>query len=413
MTDYKNMSLEELQKLQEEKKKADIIASFMASDAAKLKADTEAHDAKVALQAVEDYKNSLKPADVKPAIVQPVTTPNAPSNEKLDFLKEYTGGKLNSYEGMLSGKPFDFANSDAGCDVDVSSWSPDDIYVNAIWHTMYESSNLLKVAVKGLAINKGQGLNVQIRTIARFDKSDITTTSDPCECLSCVSTSFSTYNISLAKHGISTEICEYDVWDVGEVYRKEYAQSLAGVWAEFFDWEIYEELETATPGHSSSLASTAMSCDFSVSGSCCTDASLMAFYNAIDEVITDMRSSYYKPDFIIMHPTIARIFRAMQTPQPVFANTVEIGKNGSLKSILGVPVIEFNAANSCSDCDSTGGDVAVIVIDSRRAVGAAFGKKPKMERERNITCDSTTLAMWTYFGCAELDSGAIGHIIVT
>jgi len=412
MSEYENMTLEELEKLKEDRKKAEIIAEFEANDVAKLEAEQKQHDEQVALQAVEDYKNSLEKPD--PTIVQPLDTKKiTKSNPQLDFLKEYTGGEMHSYEFTDTGKTFNFTNSDSGCDVDVSSWSPADIYVNAVWHTMYESANLLKVAVKGLDINKGDGLNVQIRTITRFDRSDITETSAPCECVSCTSTSFSTYTLTLKKYGISTEICEFDVWDVGDVYRKEYLKSLGGVWAEQFDYLIYSELEGATPGQSCSLASTSMSCSFAVGGSCCTDGSLMAFYDCIDSVITNMRANYYKPDYIIMHPTIARIFRAMQTPSPVFANTVEIGKNGKVSKILGVNVIEYNGANSCSDCDSVGGDVAIIVIDSRRAVGAAFGKKPKLESDRNIECDSTTYAMWCYFACGELDTGAIGHVIVT
>jgi len=410
--DYEEMSLEELEELKNERKKAEIIAQFQADDNAKLEAEQKKHDETIALQAVEDYKNSLDKPD--PTIVQPLEIKkDVKTNPHFEFLKEYTNGEMHSYENTVSGNTFNFTNSDANCDVIVDSWSPADVYVNAVWHTMYESANLLKVAVKGLDINKGDGLSVQIRTITRFDRTDITETSAPCECISCSSTAFSTYTLTLKKYGISTEICEFDVWDVGDVYRKEYLKSLGGVWAEQFDYLIYSELESASPGYSCSLASTAMTCSFYTGGSCCSDSTLMEFYDCIDSVVTQMRAAYYKPDYIIMHPTVARIFRAMQTPSPIFANTVEIGKNGKVNKILGIPVIEFNAANTCSDCDSPGGDVAIIVIDSRRAVGAAFGKKPRMESDRNIDCDSTTYAMWCYFACAELDTGAIGHVIVT
>ena len=409
MSDYEEMSLEELKKLKEEREKLELVAALKAEDEARELAKKQEYEAKLRAEIEEKVRNELS-ITADPKLVQPTeVSRDVEKNEYVEYLKKVTKGELHTYES-LGAETFNFTTSDDGCDVDVSSWSPEDVYVNAIWHTMYESANLFRVAVKGIDINKGDGMTVQIRAITRFSKDDITTTSSACECISCSSTSFKTYSITLKQHGISTEICEYDIWDVGEALRTEYLKSLGETWAEFFDWQIYNELETATPGYSSSIATADFSCDFSISGSCCTDSTLMNLYNAIDDVITDMRAAYYKPDYIIMHPTVARMFRAMQTPSPIFAATVEIGKDGALKSVLGVPVIEYNAANSCSDADS--GDVAVIVVDSRRAVGAAFGQRPKLEKDRNIDCNSTTYAMWSFFGAAELDTNAIGHVVV-
>ena len=403
MTNYEDMSLEELQAMKDGKDKAKIIAGFTKEEEAKKLADQEIYDAKVSADAIEDYKNNLA-ANVPPITqnLDTKTTPDALEPHQEWFKETYGVTGIHEYENIA------YANSDAGCDVDVDTWEKVDVFVGAIWHTMYEASNLLKICVKGLDIKAGDGHTVQIREIARFARGDITETSAPCECISCTSTSFSTKNISIKKYGISTEICEWDIWQVGDIYRKEYLKSLAGVWAEQFDYLIYNELDTATPGYSASVATGAASM---VSTACCTDAFLLAAYNGIDSLVTQMRTAYYKPDYILMHPKMAAVFRRMQDPSPIFANTISIGANGSLNSILGIPVIEYNGG--VDPTTATSGDELVIIIDSRRAVGGVFGKKPRMESERNIDCDSTTYAMWCYFGASELDTAAIAHLQVS
>ena len=426
MSDYENMTLEELQELKMKREKEQLIAELTAKDNAKIEAEKKAEYDRLYSEITEKVKNEYaKAADLK-------ITPDAglkrdvkPTNQYVDFLHRYTGNKgVKTYDQYIMGNtgdmqmfnfdsPYDDDPSDTDCNVDVSSWSPADVYVNAIWHTMFESVNLLKVAVPGLDIKAGSGMSVQIKTITRSDKSDITTTATPCDCISCTSTSFSTYTLTLEQHGISREICDYDIWDVGERYRTEYLKDLGQVWAEFFDWEVYSELETAAAGHTCSIASTTWTCTRAMSGSCCSDSVLTSLYNCIDSVITSMRSSYYKPDYLIMHPTVAAIFRSMQTPSPIFGSGVKMGANGELLSILGVEVIEYNAANTCTAGDSGGNEPVVIAIDSRRAVGAAFGKRPTLESDRNIDCNSTTYAMWCFFGAGELDVNAIGHVRIS
>ena len=402
MTKYEDISLEELQKMKAEKQKAAIIAEFKQEEEAKILAEKEAYEVKLRAEITEQVKNEFK---VSSPITQDLNTSQTPKlgMEKQWFVDNFGTSGINTYENI------ELTNSDSGCDVDVDSWEKTDVFVNAIWHTMYESSNLLKLAVKGLNIWAGDGHTVQIRTITRFSRSDITETSSSCECISCSSTSFSTYSISIKKYGISTEICNWDIWQVGDAYRKEYLNSLAGVWAEQFDYLIYNELDTATPGYTTSVATAAAS----MATACCTDAFLLAAYNGIDSIITQMRAAYYKPDYILMHPRMAAVFRRIQDPSPMLASGIVMGKDGALKSILGVTVIEYNGAVDPLASSTGTGDELVIIIDSSRAVGGVFGKKPSMESQRNIDCDSTTYVMWSYFGAAELDTGAIGHVVAS
>jgi len=407
MTNYDEMSLEELEALKASRVKAKLAAELMAEDEAQKAQEQEEFKQKI----IEEYKNSVHKEDsvAKISLNTDLGTSKAVKvNQYAEWFKKEVP-KYHTYES-LGRDTWDFTNSDSGCDTTVSSWSPNETYARMIWTGMYEESKLMKVAVKGLDIQKGAGLDVTIRAIGKFgDPSNVAA----CECISCSSAALTNYNVTLEQYGISTEICEEDVWDVGEEYRSKMLFALGKTWGNYFDSLIYAQLETATPGYTSSIASTAWDCTPSLSGSCCSDSVLVALYNAIDDVITQMRVANYDPDYIIIHPTISRMFRAFSGVAPVFLEPVVMDNNGKLKSILGVSVIEYNSANTCTEGDAGGSEEVVIIIDSSRAVGAVFGKHPTLESDRNIDCNSTTYAMWAFFGTAELDTNAIGHVQVT
>jgi len=182
-------------------------------------------------------------------------------------------------------------------------------------------------------------------------------------------------------------------------------------WAQFFDATIYSELETASPGTTETLQS-ALSCSASVSGSCCTDSDFLNLYDAIQNVVATMRegAAPYSPDYLIVSPTVARILKSAQTPQvPAWASKeIVFDSDGRLIRAAGLQVIEYCGANSCA---TTSAEVMAIVIDSSRAVGAAFGQRPQLYEFFQSNCNSTRYDMWCFFACAELDTGAIAHIV--
>ena len=52
------------------------------------------------------------------------------------------------------------------------------------------------------------------------------------------------------------------------------------------------------------------------------------------------------------------------------------------------------------------------MVDPKRAIGEAYGYKPKLLTDEDpIECDSTKLVMRSYVGIDVLDTGAIGHIV--
>ena len=303
------------------------------------------------------------------------------------------------------GNWFNYTNSDTGCDTNVSSWSPADTYVGAIWHGVICKANLFDIAVKGINIDAGDGLSVQIRTIGKFGAP---TEADACECVSCASNTLSSYTLTLKQYGMVSEICNLDVFDVGEEYYTKMVESMSRRWAEFFDAQIYSELETATPGTTETLPS-ALSCSPGVGGSCCSDSDFHNLYNAIENAVASMRENSYEPDYMIISPSVAKILKSLDSNQvPSWAEKEMIFSKGKLIQAGGLKVIEYCGANTCTD--ASGQEVAII-IDSSRAVGAAFGQRPKFEYDRNIDCNSTTVAFWSYFACSELDNSAICHIV--
>lgn len=433
---YDEMSLEELQAEKEKREKAKICA------------DLQTQDDEIKRQAEEKARNQLKEEvkeewlrdhpEFQPKVKVPdigTQTKENANNENVyvNFYKSYKK-RHSEFESMSQYNHkreeldkirfqvysnqgwtecgFDglFGNTDAdsGCEDVVDSWSPADTYAKVIWETFVCTADLLKICVKGLAINPGDGLGVQIRTFGAFgDPSSL----HACECASCASISFSTYSLTLKQYNLEAIVCDMDIWDVGSVLMDSYLKSMANSWAQWFDAQIYSELETATPGTTETLPA-ALSCSPAIAGSCCTDASLTNLYNAINNLVASMRegAAPYNPDYLIISPTVAGIFKRMQTPTPMpwSFNDVSFDADGRLKKVAGLKVIEYCGANSCTNLSAQ--EVA-IVIDSRRAVGCVFGQKPKTYKFFQTNCNSYRIDQWAYVAIGELDTNAIGHVV--
>lgn len=434
MTDkYDEMSIEELRKEAEAREKAKLTAEF------------EEQDRIEAEQKAEDYKNEireqikeelLKENPPEPKIPDIDTeTPNDSGEEESDTQKFYNSynkrndefetrsqyvnkrenidkARFQVYENQqwkecgINGL-WGNTNSDSGCDDVVSDWSPADTYAKAVWETFVCVADLFKIAVKGIAINPGDGLGVQIRAFGAFGSPS---SLGACECASCASITFTTYSLTLKQYNLEAIVCDKDIWDVGSVLMDAYLKSMANSWAQWFDAQIYSELETATPGTSTQLSAD-LSCTPLIGGSCCSDLSLVNLYNAIHTTVATMREATapYNPDYLIISPTVAAIFKRMQTPTPMpWMGDVSFDDEGRLKKIGGLKVIEYCGANSCTDLAD---EVVSIIIDSRRAVGAVFGQRPKTYKFFQTNCNSYRIDQWAYFAVGELDTGAIAHII--
>ena len=349
------------------------------------------------LTASEKTKNDVEVSE--PKLVQNVSMSKDAGNSRFTtYFNTYV--HETGYE-----KPFLYDSSDSGCDLDVSSWSPSENFVAAIWHGVYAKSKLLGVANVTYNVKAGQGNRVDVRTIAKFDApSELAA----CECSDCTQATLSTYSIALKQYALGFVDCDFELYDVGyELYRKQ-VEALGLRYAEFFDDQLYSELNTATAGNTIDLAH-ALSCSPSITGSCCTDTSLVDLYNAVIEGKSTMEAADYHPDVLIISPTVASILMRMQSPsvQPWASSIIRIDEDGQLSGFAGLKVIVTSSANACA-ADS--GLHVAIMIDSSRALGAAFGKKPFLLTDHSASCNSTESYMWCYWNCAELDTEAILHV---
>jgi hypothetical protein len=349
----------------------------------------------------------------------------------------------NSFEGATWNDLYENTDSDTGCEDIVTAWSPADIYSKIIWNTFVCKCDLFKVCVKGLAINPGDGLKTQIRvygalgdpserascqciscaSILAINPGDGLKTQirvygalgDPserasCQCISCASIAFTTHTLTLKQYAKEAIVCEKDIWEVGSVLMDSYLNAFSDMWAAWFDYQIYSELETAVPGTTETLG-TALACDPAMTGSCCSDAALTDLYHCVQAAVATMRegTNPYAPDYIIMSPTVASIFKRMQTPTRVLGyDDISWDSDGRLSKIGSLKVIEYCRANTCA---TTSGQEMAIIVDSRRAVGAVFGQRPKTYKFFQTNCNSTRIDSWAFFAVGELDTNAIAHIV--
>jgi len=228
--------------------------------------------------------------------------------------------------------------------------------------------------------------------------------------MSCTSITWSNYTLTLDQYGKQAVLCEEDIWDIGNVMMDSYLNAFSDMWAQWFDNQIYLQVrDNLTPGLTQTSVASLV-CASSATGSCCSDSALMAFYDAIQMAVANMRegTNPYDPDYIIISPTVGAILKRLQTPTRVMGyNDTTWSNEGRLKKIGSLKVIEYCRATGCTDAGSA---TMAVILDSRRAVGAVFGQRPKTYKTFQSNCNSTRIDSWVFFACGELDLNAIAHI---
>lgn len=298
-------------------------------------------------------------------------------------------------------------DDDDGCEDLYGDWHKADNFAKVVWNTAVCKCDLFRVCVKGLAINPGDGNGIQIRVYGQWGAPQQV---GACACGTCTSISRTTYPLTLLQYNLEGRVCDFDIFDVGDILLDTQVDAMADSWATWFDNMIYTELNTATPGTDITLAN-AISCTPSQGSVCCDDQSLLDMYDAINRASAAARegTNPYKLDWMILSPSVANIFKRMQHASPVLLpGDVKFDDEGNLSKIAGIKVIEYCRATTCSDeSDLT----VAILVDSRRAVGAVFGQEPKMYKRFVQECNSWHIDWWCYAGFGELDTAAIYHIV--
>jgi len=288
----------------------------------------------------------------------------------------------------------------------VAAWTPADTYADLILEASVCYGQLSGVVTAiDYDLKAGQGDTIQIRYApARTAQGPI----DACGCLSATSSTLGTYSVTVKAYGDYDLMCGFSLFKakgpVKEAILKEMAKGLA----KKRDEEIWSELTSVTPGYTATL-SHAWNASVVTDG-CCFDA--VDIYNKVVYLYKQMQAGAMNPDYVILNPEVAAHFYYKDNGSiPAVKNIMPLLKfdnGGQLVGIGPLSVIESCVASSGTD---KSGATLAVVIDSSRAVGEAWGKRPKFNEFYEVDCDRYKETVWMYWGASEMDTNAIGHIL--
>lgn len=417
MSDYDEMSLDELKELKAKREADKLRMELQNEDATKAQAEQEAYEKSIKEKAINEYLSQNPPKSK-------ITTEAPSKKDDVDVSK--FSDALNAIV-QSTGQPKLFEYGCACADGDTSDCAghdfealrKDDVFIKGVWHALYCRANLLKYAVPGVNINAGDGLSVQIRTVGKFSVDPVERSA--CSCLDCGNVAFDSYNVCVQQFGMKTEICALDIFDVGETLRTEVIKAMGFRWGEWLDQELFNMLigessdiqcgdQSSCTTYDEDLTVDISNADEqSVSSVCCEIPAAEALYNAVIDIEANMREANMSPKVLIISPTVAALFKYQKgTDLPLYIRNNIVVKDNILTKIGNIEVLESCVAPSMSEIAS--GSVIGVIIDPSRAFGFAMGKRPSLESDRNIDCNSTTYAMWAYMGASILDCTHIARI---
>jgi len=417
MSDYEKMTLEELQALKAKREADKIKSELKAEDEAISQKEKEIYESSIREKAVKDYLNKNPPVSKLTEKVE--TTKDSGASNIKEYLNKFvksTGkDKLMEYACDCDGDD----NVSAGHDID--DLRDTCVFKLGVWHSLYCKANLLQYAVPGVDINAGEGLKVRIRTIGKFADAAIQERS-ACSCLDTSAVAFDQFYICLKQFGMKTEICEFSIFDVGEVQRTEILKAMGFKWGEWIDAQLYnllsgeDDSDLDCGGQSlctdyDQILSVDITKDKSMVSPCCSIPAAEELYRAIIDIEAEMREDGREPKVVILSPSVAALFKYEKgTDLPDYIRGNIVVEGNIVRKIGNLNVVETCVANSMRDLEA-GAEVVAVIIDPSRAFGFAYGKKPSVESDRNIDCNSTTYAMWAYIGAGILDCSYIARIL--
>lgn len=339
-------------------------------------------------------------------------TTQAPKNELADFHSNYLKkiGVENRVEygsdSFIAGDLGFAFDSDSGCADELGDWTKADVFCDLIWQAAQCGRQLAGVITqRACDINAGDGLTVQIRAI---NASTMGSALSACQCAACSSNVFSVYPITLSRYDVYKVLCNLDIFSVGDAYKSSVVESMSRAFIAGIDGLIWTAIHGATPGYTEQLA-VAADCDPSAPSTGCCDYGTN-LYKEIVELEARMRAAGYGPEFyLILHPRVATYLKYKEgSHYPPWVTEI-VQEGNTLVKIGNIKVIEYCGATSCTNLTD---GVMAIMLDPKRAVGEAYGKRPSFKTDDDpIECDSQKLIMRAYVGVAALDLNAIGHII--
>jgi hypothetical protein len=230
-----------------------------------------------------------------------------------------------------------------------------------------------------------------------------------CNCLATTSSTLVRYPITINQIGDRDQMCGFSLWQSKGPVKEGILNEMAKGLAAYRDSQIWTILATRIGSYvtKSAVSCGASSAEAAESTYCCGMKYRKTLYNSIVSITQELRGGCKNPDTLIMHPSVAKHFYFMDANDlPAFGATFQ---NGKLATLNGLKVIETGRAAVCVNTSSTA-SVQAIVLDSSRAVGEAWGKRPEFYEDFVPQCNYFEEVIWMYWGCDTLDTNAYGWI---
>jgi len=252
----------------------------------------------------------------------------------------------------------------------------------------------------------GNGSTVRVRSFpARTAQGPFT---GGCECLSATSSTLAKYDITIKQYGDYDQMCDFSLWKAKGPVKEGILNEMAKGFASVRDTAIWTAITNFTPSYASSTVTQCadVQANSGESATCCAKSYRKSLYNSVVSVTQELRSNCKNPDTIIGDPSVFKYFYEMDyVDLPSFGAQFV---NGRLTVLNGLKVIETGVATNCND---TSGSTMLVILDSSRAVGEAWGKRPTFYESFVPECNYYKEVLWAYWGAAALDTTAIGHVV--
>lgn len=292
------------------------------------------------------------------------------------------------------------------------AWIPSEHFVDLILEGVLTYGQLSgKSAVIATDLAAGEGNTVNVRYVTARTHSCASTSCNGC--LSVTSTTFGDYPIEVYQWGDYDKIANFADWQAKGDIIGQVANEMSKRLAHCRDLLIWQAVVAATPNTTLTTTASWTSTAALASGSCCSFS--FNIYNRIIDARQHLVGDGYNPDYVLIHPYVAA-YLYYKNPDGSFpaSNLVmpllTYGKDGFIATIAGLKVIEVMVAVDDDDSPSDGGDELAFVIDSSRAIGEAWGQRPKFNEFNDGQCNATELTVWSYWGTDTIDDNAIVEI---
>lgn len=228
-----------------------------------------------------------------------------------------------------------------------------------------------------------------------------------CTCLSATSSTLLHSHIDIAQWGDYDIQCAWSLWKAKGPVKEGILNEMAKGLAVARDARIWTLLSSGF--HPTYHATTSVACTSKATNTCCDYR--YNLFNSIVSVAAHMKQHCLNPDYLIVSPTVAAWFYTGDMGgemRGLIGGHLRFDANDHLVSVAGLNVIETGNATECS---GTSGATMAIIIDSSRAIGEAWGKRPTFSETYVPECDYYKEVVWMWWGAGRIDATAIGHVI--